>query len=282
MRALLPFLILPLVACGGGNAKPAEGGNAAAEAAKVHECGKDDHVHQYDIHDEDGDDALVPCSQNGKGDYSGLVHIDTTYEGIKISIDATDDQVNMGMLGSDVKTRDAVLVYPKGKDSKAVEVPLVKTIKGYRGEKVIPWGDLGKLTDEGTKIQVAIFDHDKGGEASEEMHVSVAVSTGKSCEKARDENPDTVDLGGGKGSKQRDFSDAELGAPMKTDAFFRSCNLDANSSADICVAVKEGKPLGVSVAVTPANNRVAACIDKATRKLKFPSGPRLDVVKQHF
>ncbi len=69
---------------------------------------------------------------------------------------------------------------------------------------------------------------------------------------------------------------------MKTDAFFRSCGLDAKSSADICVAVKQGKPLGVSVTVAPSNNKVAACIDRATRKLRFPSGPRLDMVKQHF
>jgi hypothetical protein len=189
----------------------------------------------------------------------------------------------MGALGSDVKNRDAVLVYPKGKGTQAVEVPLQKTLHGYMGEKVIPWVDLGKLTDEGTKIDVAIFDHDKAGEASEELHVSLAVSTGKSCEKAQDENPQSVDLGAkGGGAQQRDFNEAELGAPMKSDTFFRSCGLDAKANADICVAVKQGKPLGVSVTVSPTNNKVAACIDRATRKLKFPSGPRLDIVKQHF
>jgi hypothetical protein len=279
MRTVAPFLIV--VACSVASCKPAS--SPGTDAPAVHACGDRDKVHAHDAQVEGGTEALVPCSTSGANDYSGVVHIDTTYEGIKITIDATDDQVDMGALGSDVKDRDAVLVYPKGKGAKAVEVPLVKTLHGYRGEKVIPWVDIDHMTDDGTKIDVAIFDHDKKGEASEELHVSVAVSTGKSCEKARDENPDTVDLGAkGGGAKQRDFTEAELGAPMKTDAFFRACGLDAKSAADICVAVKQGKPLGVSVAVQPANNQTAACIDRATRKLRFPSGPRLDIVKQHF
>ena len=47
-------------------------------------------------------------------------------------------------------------------------------------------------------------------------------------------------------------------------------------------AVKNGKPLGVSVGVTPANKRTAACIDRAARKLHFPSSAKLDVVHQKF
>jgi hypothetical protein len=260
--------------------KPAK--DVSAEGAAVHSCGDKDKTHVHDSQ-EGSTEALVPCSGSGASDYSGVVKIESTPEGVKITIDATDDQVDMGALGSDVKTRDAVLVYPKGKGSTAVEVPLVKTLHGYMGEKIIPWTELGKLNDEGTKIDVAIFDHDKKGEASEELHVSVAVSTGKSCEKAKDENNESVDLGAKGGApQQRDFTEAELGAPMKTDGFFRGCGLDTKSNADICVAVKQGKPLGVSVSVTPANNKVAACIDRATRKLRFPIGPRLDVVKQHF
>jgi hypothetical protein len=46
--------------------------------------------------------------------------------------------------------------------------------------------------------------------------------------------------------------------------------------------VKKGKPVGVSVKTAPMNNKVAACIDKATRKLAFPPNDKLDVVHQHF
>src|SRR5581483_8442435 len=87
--------------------------DASSVAGKVHACGDKDKVHAHDTESENGTEALVPCSASGAGDYSAMVHIDTTFEGIKITIDATDDQVNMGALGSDVKNRDAVLVYPK-------------------------------------------------------------------------------------------------------------------------------------------------------------------------
>ena len=64
--------------------------------------------------------------------------------------------------------------------------------------------------------------------------------------------------------------------------FMGSCGLAASAHADICVAVKRGRPLGVSVLVTPRNNQVATCIDRATRRLHFPSSEKLDVVKETF
>jgi hypothetical protein len=60
------------------------------------------------------------------------------------------------------------------------------------------------------------------------------------------------------------------------------CGLPSSANADICVAVKQGKPLGVSVKVSPRNNRVAACIDRATRRVRFPASDKLDVVHEKF
>ena len=291
----LPILVsasalLLLAACGGGKPPANDGasGNTAKNGESVsktpppvpHTCGEQDKVHQHDIHDEDGSETFVPCSQSGKNDYSGVIKIETLPEGIRITINATDDEVKMGALGSDVKDRDAVLVYPRGKGSKAVEVPLMHTQHGYTGDKIMPWEDLDKINDEGTKIHVAIFDHDAKSGTHEELSVQVAVSTGKSCEKAMDENPQTIDMGK-KGSKP-DLTKEQLGRPMQSSTFFGGCGLPDSANADICVAVKQGKPLGVSVAVTPKNNKVAACIDKATRRLSFPASDKLDVVKQHF
>ena len=228
-------------------------------------------------------EALVPCSKDGAGDFSGMIKIETLPEGVHILIRASDDQVNLGLLGSDVKTRDAVIVYPQGKGQKAIEVPLVKTQNGYEGDKIVLFEDMDKLNDEGTKFDIAVFDHDGNtGEASEEMHLSVSVSTGKSCEKAQDENNQTIDMGAKSGGAPADLTDAQLGAPMKDSSWFSSCGLADSAKADICVAVKKGKPLGVSVAVTPENKRVAACIDRSARKLHFPESDKLDVVHQKF
>jgi hypothetical protein len=276
---------LTLTSCGGGSSEPKTPSNGApnADEAKqaTHACGDADKVQQHDLNGDKATEAFTPCAKAGASDYSGMIKIETIPEGVHIIINATDDEVNNGALGSDVKTRDAVIVYPKGKGSKAIEVPLVKTPTGYTGDKIVLYDDLDKLTDEGTKIDIAVFDHDKAnGGSSEEMHVQVAVSTGKSCERAIDENPQTVDFGK-KGGKA-DLTDEQLGAPMRSSSFFSGCGLSDSANADICVAVKKGRPLGVSVKVTPQNNKIAACIDRSTRRLHFPESEKLDVVHQKF
>jgi hypothetical protein len=267
------FMLSPLsVACG----------HAPPPHVAVVPSAPDNNVQTHDLNEAQSTEVLAPVSKNGAKDYSGVVKIETLPEGIHITINATDDDVDNGVLGSDVKKRDAVIVYPKGKGSKEqIEVPLQKTPTGYVGDKIVLFDSLDKLNDEGTKIDVAIFDHDKGGGDSEEMHLSVRISTGKSCEKAQDENPQTMDMRGGGGATP-DLTNAQLGAPMQSGQFMGSCGLAASAHADICVAVKRGKPLGVSVLVTPRNNQVATCIDRATRRLHFPSSEKLDVVKETF
>jgi hypothetical protein len=61
-----------------------------------------------------------------------------------------------------------------------------------------------------------------------------------------------------------------------------SCGLADSANAEICVAVKAGKPLGVTVKVIPGNGAVQACIEKATRRVLFPANPKLDVVHERF
>ena len=283
MRVLCISLVaVALSSCGGsstGTGQTTGTPKAVTEAKQVHPCGTGDKTHSYDLHDEDGDDALVPCSKAGGKDFSGGVHIETIPEGIHITIHATDDEVDNGVLGSDVKTRDAVIVYPKGPGSKAIEVPLMKTKDGYVGDKIIVYEDLGKLNDEGTKIDIAIFDHDKSSQASsEELHVAVAVSTGKSCEKAFEETPDEMTMGK---AQEKDLSADQLGAPIGS-GVVTSCGLPSSASTDICVTMKNGKALGASVSVTPANNKVAACIDKAVRRLGYPMSHRPNKIKKHF
>ncbi len=282
------LMLLATAACGGASETGTPAQTPSAEEKPPSEaeiqqaqkpCGGADEVHNHDLSSGGSTEAFAPCSKTGAKDYSALVKIETLDEGVHIIIDATDDEVTL--LGPDVAQRDAVLVYPKGKGSVAVEVPLVKTRTGYRGDKVVLWEDLGKLTDDGTKIDVAIYDHDHSSRSTEEMHLSVAVSTGKSCEKAEDENMQTINMGAAHGAKA-DLTADQLGAPMRSSSFFSGCGLPDSANADICVAVKKGRPVGVSVELTPANKRLAACIDRATRRLSFPASDALDVVHQKF
>jgi hypothetical protein len=273
------------IACGG-SGKPADAPSGAsgdvpseaelAQAAKP--CGDAEKVQQHDLSSGEATQAFSPCAKGGAKDYSALVKIETLDEGVHIIIDATDDDVTM--LGPDVKSRDAVIVYPKGKGQSSVEVPLMKTKTGYHGDKVVLWEDLGKLNDEGTKLDVAIFDHDKKSGDTEEMHVALGVSTGKSCEKAQDENPQKLDMG--KADKRADLSKQELGRPISSSNAAVACGLPDSAKADVCVLVRNGKPLGVTVNVKPANNRVAACIDRRMRKLAFPVSDKPDTVTYKY
>ena len=68
--------------------------------AATHTCGTADIVQQHDLSATSGaTEALVPCSKNGANDYSGAIRIETIPEGVHIAINATDDEVNAGMLG---------------------------------------------------------------------------------------------------------------------------------------------------------------------------------------
>jgi hypothetical protein len=257
----------------GGEEKPTE----AEVAQAVKPCGAGDKVETADLSTGQATGVFTPCAKQGARDYSALVKLEPVEDGVHIIIDATDDDVTL--LGSDVKTRDAVVVYPRGKGQVAVEVPLLRTKTGYHGDKIVFWNDLPKLADEGAKIDVAIYDHDKKTGETEELHVAVGVSTGKSCERAQDENPQQMVMGK---AGAKDLSREELGRPISNSNAAASCGLSDSSHAKICVLVKRGRPLGVTVNVDPSNNRVAACIDRRMRGLAFPTSDNPDTVTYSY
>jgi hypothetical protein len=284
-------LALPCSCGGGAQSSPPAAASAPAEAppseAEIEQakkpCGTADKVHSHDLSSGEATEAFAPCSQSGARDYSALIKVETIEDGVHIIIDATDDEVTL--LGPEAKERDAVIVYPKGKGkgSLAVEVPLMKTKTGYHGDKIVQWDDLGKLNDEGSRIDVAIYDHDKSSHSTEEMHVAVGVSTGKSCERAQDENPMTMKMGSSApNGTGRDLTKDELGRPISSSNAAAACGLSDASHAKICVLVRRGKPLGVTVNVTPTSNRVAACIDRRMRRLAFPVSDKPDTVTYSY
>lgn len=272
-----------LAACGGGQTPSAQSASdqqpTQAEIAQAEKpCGSADKTQQADLSSDKETDAFAPCAKGGAGDYSAMVKIEPVDDGVHIIIDATDDDVTL--LGPDVKSRDAVIVYPKGKGSSAVEVPLIKTKTGYHGDKIVFWNDLDKITDDGTKIDIAVYDHDKSSGDTEELHLSVGLSTGKSCEKAQDENPQQVSMG--KKDSRPDLTNDQLGAPINNANAASACGLSDSAHAKICVMVRNGKPLGVTVNVDPKNNRVAACIDRRMRRLAFPVDDRPNTVTYNY
>ena len=272
-----------LAACGGAQTPSAQSASeekpTEAEMEQAQKpCGSTDSTQRADLSSGKATDAFAPCAKGGAKDYSALVHIEPVDDGVHIIIDATDEDVTL--LGPDVAKRDAVIVYPKGKGSTAVEVPLEKTKTGYHGDKIVFWNDLDKITDEGTKIDIAVYDHDKASGETEELHVSVGLSTGKSCEKAQDENPQQVTMG--KANSKPDLTNDQLGAPINNANAAAACGLPDSAHAKICVLVRNGKPLGVTVNVDPKNNKLAACIDRRMRRLAWPADDRPNTVTYNY
>jgi len=135
------------------------------------------------------------------------------------------------------------------------------------------------LVSAPAELKMAVSASPTGAAGSGSVSVSVSSAGGKSCEKVIAENPEQVVVMTG---SSRDLSADELGKPLGNGAFLQSCGLAESTTADVCVAVKKGKPIGVTVRVSPANPTVAACIDRAARKLSFPASDKLDIVREHF
>jgi hypothetical protein len=75
-----------------------------------------------------------------------------------------------------------------------------------------------------------------------------------------------------------DLTNNQLSAPMNN--VLSGCNVPDDVSVTIKVAVKHGRAVGVTVESSDA--RVAACVDRAVRRLQWPSSPRLDTLTTTF
>jgi hypothetical protein len=282
------MVAVALASCGGGGAAPqtpanggGDGSGASAQSADqhpnkppkqevteaVHPCAPGEQTHTHDLHAGAATEALAPCAQGGGHDFSGIIRFENVPNGVRIIIKATDDEVTL--LGPDVKNKDAVVVFPRGAGSTAVEIPLMKTADGWEGDKVILFDDLPAegLEDDGQRVDIAIYDHDhSSGHPAEELHASVNVSIGMSCkaaERAYPQNPN---------AEAPDTN--RLQAPMLSQSFAQGvggCGLPASSGATVCAFVRNGHAVGVSVRVKPQNNAVAVCLDRLARGLTFPT-----------
>lgn len=71
-----------------------------------------------------------------------------------------------------------------------------------------------------------------------------------------------------------DLTDAQLLTPMA--GVFPECGVPDHMKVTVKVAVKWGRAVGVSVETVPPSGHIASCVDRAVRKLSWPSSPRLD------
>ncbi len=79
-----------------------------------------------------------------------------------------------------------------------------------------------------------------------------------------------------------DLTDAQLEGPMRSGGFVGECGAPDRMKVTVQVAIKMGRPAGVSVSTSPPDADVAGCIDRYVRTFSWPSSPKMDSFKTTY
>ncbi len=101
---------------------------------------------------------------------------------------------------------------------------------------------------------------------------------GQSCESAQAAYVEEMKMTGG---GQADITRGQYASIMNSGSYFSHCGVPSSVAVSICVAVQNGRAVGVTVRTTP-NHGSKSCISSAVRRMSFPSHPKLDVVRVNF
>jgi len=101
-----------------------------------------------------------------------------------------------------------------------------------------------------------------------------------SCEAAVAANTEQVVIHGGRSPP--DITQAQYAAILEHGRWFERCGVPAACRLEVCVAVREGRAVGVTVHASPWRADIERCVAAAARGLTFPSHPRLDVTRTTF
>ena len=103
---------------------------------------------------------------------------------------------------------------------------------------------------------------------------------GMSCEAAQAAYVEEMNVGGPRG--QADITASQYGSIMNGGSYLNGCGLPSSTAVDVCVAVQNGRAVGVTVRTRPHNGGAAACIASHVRGMSFPAHPKLDVTRTSF
>ena len=104
-------------------------------------------------------------------------------------------------------------------------------------------------------------------------------SDGPTCEQAIDQNNDELGLGK-KG--QADLTSDEIAAVLNQGTYLAECEVPSDAEVSVCAAIKEGRAVGVTVALRPSSPDAERCVAGRVRALGYPSHPKLDVARTTF
>ena len=96
---------------------------------------------------------------------------------------------------------------------------------------------------------------------------------GPTYEAAIAANKQEITMGG---KQEPDLTDAQLSGPMHNGAFVGECGAPDAMKVTVKVAIKSGRPAGVSVSTSPFDPDIAGCIDRYVRTFSWPSSSKMD------
>ena len=85
-------------------------------------------------------------------------------------------------------------------------------------------------------------------------------SDGETCEEAAAAYVEEIDMRGSGAAP--DLSAADFAAVLNKGTYLATCEVPETSRAQVCVAVKNGAPVGVTVALDPANADLERCVSR--------------------
>jgi len=103
---------------------------------------------------------------------------------------------------------------------------------------------------------------------------------GGSCEAAVARYSEEYKIGGNSGAP--DLTAGAYGAVLNKGTYLNSCGVPPSMGVNICVAVQNGRAVGVTVSTDPPNGGIQSCVAGQVRSLGFPAHPRLDVTRTSF
>ena len=155
------------------------------------------------------------------------------------------------------------------------------TQRGSRSDEIAVQGETVTSieTDAGLKVPKSAKKGGKGGIVGTSGGYPI-LAGGMSCEAAQAAYVEEMSIGGAKGPA--DLTAGAYQAILGNGAYLNRCGVPENMSVNVCVAVQNGRAVGVSVNTNPRNGGISSCIASQVRGMSFPAHPKLDVTRTTF
>ena len=117
-------------------------------------------------------------------------------------------------------------------------------------------------------------------DAAPQASLAGGSSDGTTCEQARDQYVEEINVGGA--AQAADLKAEDFAAVLNNGSYLNPCDVPTTSKVVICAAVQSGRAVGVTVLLDPPSPSVEVCVAGQVRQLAFPTHAKMDIVNVNF